>query len=123
MLEFPEKSTAAYVFQVIFAFAISGALHSATLPRSIPSFSPLRYASFFWVQGACVLYETAIVKLSAALGLNVPRSAWLNAVLTVTRLTWTGLVLYHTVPIIVDELTRVARILGLRPVYLFALPE
>ncbi|CAL3967942.1 unnamed protein product [Diplocarpon coronariae] len=106
VLKLPEHSTAAYAIRVAVAFAISSALHSATLPSGVPGISPLRYASFFWVQGACVLYEMALVKAAGRLGLMGPRPDWLELALALARTVWTGFVLYHTVPVVEDELTR-----------------
>ncbi|KAI9050635.1 hypothetical protein LZ554_005794 [Drepanopeziza brunnea f. sp. 'monogermtubi'] len=122
-LDFPEASTAAHATRVAVAFAISGILHAAALPSGVPDISHLRYASFFWVQGACVLYEIALAKAASGLGFGGPKPGWLRLALAAARIAWTALVLYHTVPVLEDELTRVSRILGLRPLWLMTLPE
>ncbi|PVH82036.1 hypothetical protein DL98DRAFT_587045 [Cadophora sp. DSE1049] len=122
-LDLPERSTTKYAIQVTVAFTISSALHSATLPRNIPNVSAMRYASFFWMNGACVLYEIILVRAAALLDLNGPRPLWASIGLAFLRVVWVGTVLYHTVPVIEDELTRVSRIFGLRPVLFLALPE
>ncbi|KAH7317781.1 hypothetical protein BKA65DRAFT_599769 [Rhexocercosporidium sp. MPI-PUGE-AT-0058] len=122
-LELPPKSTTAYAIQIIIAFGLSGALQSNTLPRNMSNISPLRYASFFWIHGACVLYEIIVVRAAAMLGLNGPRPLWASTALAFARVAWTGIVLYHTLPVIQDELTRISRIFGLRTIYLLSLPE
>ncbi|KAH7386385.1 hypothetical protein BKA64DRAFT_142444 [Cadophora sp. MPI-SDFR-AT-0126] len=122
-LDIPDRSITRYVIVVIVAFCLSSALHSASLPTDIPNVSALRYASFFWMQGACVLHEIVLVRAAALLGLDGPRPLWASIGLAVLRFFWVGLVLYHTGPVIEDELTRVSRIFGLRPVYFLALPE
>ena len=83
----------------------------------------MRYASFFWMQGACVLYEIILVRAAILMGLNVPRQLWISIGLALVRCTWVWIVLYHTIPVVQDEMTRVSRIFGLRPVYFLSLPE
>ena len=70
-----------------------------------------------------MLYEIAILKLANSLGFNGLKSFWVTGMLSAIRLTWVILVLYHTVPIIQDEVTRVSRIFGLQPVYLISMPK
>ncbi|KAG4432940.1 hypothetical protein IFR05_011586 [Cadophora sp. M221] len=79
--EFPSQSTLLYAVQIIIAFGLSGILESTRLPRDMPSINPLRYASFFWIHGACVLYEIILVRGAAMLGLNGPRPLWVSAAL------------------------------------------
>ncbi|KAL5331875.1 hypothetical protein ACEPPN_001414 [Leptodophora sp. 'Broadleaf-Isolate-01'] len=119
----PPQSTLSYTIRIIIAFGLSGALESTRLPRDMPSISPLRYASFFWIHGACVLYEIILVRGAARLGFNGPRPLWASAALACARVVWTGIVLYHTVPVVQDDLTRISRLFGLRNVYLLSLPE
>jgi hypothetical protein len=121
LLGVPTKSLGAYVIKIVVAFLLSGVVHAATLPHDLPGVSPLRYASFFWVQGVCVLVE---VLLEQALMLHFQGSArvrpvWRRLCSGFARLVWTVAALYLTLPLIVDELTRVTRTFGLRPVFLF----
>lgn len=113
----------AYVVQVVVAFALSSVLHAATLPKGVANISHLKYATFFWIQGACVLCETALVKAASLYGLDEPRPGWQKIALALIRVTWSGVVLYHTVPFIENELILVSRILGLRPLYFLTLPD
>jgi len=123
VLRVPPKSLPAYIIQVVLAFILSGAIHAASLPRNIPNVSPLRYASFFWIQGACVLVEIALEQVLVLQGSGELRPLWVRSCLAVARLAWTVGILYFTVPVGADELMKVARIVGPPPVFLFPLPK
>ena len=70
-----------------------------------------------------MLYEVILLRAASLLGLNGPRPLWASIGLALLRISWVGVVLYHTVPVVQDEMTRVSRIFGLRPVYFLSLPE
>lgn len=115
------KSLPAYAIRIVIAFFISGVLHAATLPRNIYSVSPLRYASFFWIQGVCVLLEVMVEQMLGD-GKLKQRAWWKRYGAGIIRLLWTVVVLYVTVPVVADELTRVLRVMGLKPTVLLPLP-
>lgn len=119
----PQESLSAYIIKIIVAFLLSGVIHAASLPRSIPGISPLRYASFLWIQGACVLGEVIVEHVLQGSERLKPRARWMRWGLGLARLGWTVGVLYLTVPVIADELTKVTRIFGLRQVVLFPLTK
>lgn len=119
----PAKSFASYTIQIAIAFLISGAFHASTLPPDIPDASPLRYAYFFWIQGACVVFEVLASRVMKAIIGPSEKSDMLKTCLGILRVAWTGSVLYYTAPLIVDELVRVARKMGNRPVFLFPVPK
>jgi hypothetical protein len=123
VLRLPAKSFSSYTIRIAVAFLISGAFHASTLPPDIPDASPLRYAYFFWIQGACVLIE--VLASRAMRGITGPgeKSGMLKTCLGILRVVWTGTVLYYTAPLIVDELVRVVRQMGNRPVFLFPVPK
>jgi hypothetical protein len=123
VLRVPPLSLPAYGIQVVVAFFLSGMLHAATLPRDMPSVSPLRYAAFFWVQGACVLVEAIVVKVSTRTKSKRSMPFWMISCLGVARLAWTVVILFYTLPVLFNELTKVLRMYGLRPVFLLSLPE
>lgn len=75
------------------------------------------------MHGACILIEIILVRGTALLGLNGPKPLWACAALGLLRVMWTGLVLYHTVPVYQDELTRVARVFGLKTVLFIPFPK
>ncbi|PMD47726.1 hypothetical protein L207DRAFT_607219 [Hyaloscypha variabilis F] len=74
----PPKSFSAYMIKVVVAFLLSGVIHAATLPHNIPGASPLRYASFFWIQGACVLGEVIMEHALQGSGRLKPRARWMR---------------------------------------------
>jgi hypothetical protein len=119
----PPKSLSAYMIKIVVAFLLSGVIHAASLPHNIPGVSPLRYASFFWIQGACVLGEVIVKHALQGSGRLKPRAQWMRWGLGLVGLGWTVGILYLTMPVIADELTKVTRIFGLRPVVLFPLPK
>jgi hypothetical protein len=115
------KSLPAYAIKIVIAFFISGVFHAASLPRNIYRVSPLRYASFFWIQGVCVLLEVMVEQVLGDRQLK-QRAWWKRYGAGIIRLLWTVVVLYVTVPVIADELTRVLRVMGLKPTVLLPLP-
>lgn len=119
----PPKSLSAYMIKIVVAFLLSGVIHAASLPHNIPGVSPLRYAFFFWIQGACVLGEVIVEHALQGSGWLKPRAQWMRWGLGLVGLGWTVGILYLTMPVIADELTKVTRIYGLRPVVLFPLPK
>jgi hypothetical protein len=50
------------------------------------------------------------------------RAWWKRYGAGIIRLLWTVVVLYVTVPVVADELTRVLRVMGLKPTVLLPLP-
>ncbi len=52
-----------------------------------------------------------------------PRQSWIRWGMSGVRLVWVVGVLYLTGPLIVDELTRLSRVMGLRPTVLFTIPK
>jgi len=119
----PPKSLSAYMIKIVVAFLLSGVIHAASLPHNIQGVSPLRYASFFWIQGACILGEVIVEHALRGSGRLMPRARWMRWGLGLVRLGWTVGILYLTMPVIADELTKVTRIFGLKPVVLFPLPK
>ncbi len=117
----PPKSLSAYMIKIVVAFLLSGVIHAASLPHNIPGVSPLRYASFFWIQGACVLGEVIVKHALQGSGRLKPRARWMRRGLGLVGLGWTVGILYLT--IIADELTKVTRIFGPRPVVVFPSPK
>jgi hypothetical protein len=120
MIGVTAKSTAAYAIRIAVAFFLSGVLHAATLPLNIPGLSPLKYASFFWIQGVCVLIEVMAEKVLGEEELKLSGKGMRWGVGAV-RVVWTVSVLLMTATLGVDELTRVTRIMGLRPTVVFPL--
>lgn len=118
----PARSPKYYAVQVIFAFWLSGAFHAATLPRDLEDFSMLRYASFFWLQGLCVLLEIFVSYSTQPSDEPGARPSWPNS-RRIVRLLWTMGVLYTTVPIIEGELVKMSAKMGRRPVLLFSVPR
>ncbi|CZT52700.1 uncharacterized protein RSE6_14059 [Rhynchosporium secalis] len=116
-------STISYVIQVVTAFGLSGMISSAGLPRDSKTINPIRCSSFVWIHGACVLCEIVLLRTAAMLDFNGSKSLWTSASLRVVNLIWTGLVLYHTVPLVQDEMTRVSRMYRLKPVYFITFPQ
>jgi hypothetical protein len=109
--------------QVLIAFGISGALHAATLPVGLEGVSPMRYASFFWIQGTLVVFEVLVSHIAkAVIAAEVQARGMRVGLLMVMRLVWVVRTFYYTAPIIVDELTKVSRAIRKRPVFLFTLP-
>ena len=108
--------------QVLIAFGISGALHAATLPIGLEGVSPMRYASFFWIQGILVVFEALVSHVPKAVIAAEVQARGMRVGLIVMRLVWVVGTFYYTAPIIVDELTKVSRAMGKRPVFLFTLP-
>ncbi|KAH8777115.1 hypothetical protein F5882DRAFT_502855 [Hyaloscypha sp. PMI_1271] len=115
------KSLPAYGIKIVIAFFISGVLHAASLPRNMYRVSPLRYASFFWIQGVCVLLEVMVEQMLGDRQLK-QRAWWKRYGAGIIRLLWTVVVLYVTVPVVADELTRVLRVMGLKPTVLLPMP-
>jgi hypothetical protein len=68
------------------------------------------------------LVEILLEQASMRLGLEKLRSLWVRSGLVGARLVWTFGTLYFTVPVIADELTKVSRLMGLRPVLLIPVP-
>lgn len=126
LLQISPKTFPAYGVKVIVAFVLSGALHAATLPRNLANASPLRYASFFWIHGVCVLIE-AILERTIERNISKKSSTfWTRSCVTIARLVWTLGILYYTAPVIADELTNLTRrskMFGLRPVLLLSLSK
>ncbi|KUJ14230.1 uncharacterized protein LY89DRAFT_720592 [Mollisia scopiformis] len=126
-LGLPERGLRAYSLRVVIAFGISSFLHVSTLPSSSnPAFlglKPLRYAAFFWVQGALVVGEAVASHLLERVYPRSSRGGLAKAGLSVVRLVWVIGVMYWTAPLIVDEMTKASRAFGLRQPVLFKLPE
>jgi hypothetical protein len=120
MIGVTAKPTAAYTIRIAVAFFLSGVLHAATLPFNIPGLSPLKYASFFWIQGVCVLIEIMSEKVLGEEKLKLSGKGMRWGV-SAMRVVWTVSVLLVTATLIVDEFTRVTRIMGLRPTVVFPL--
>jgi hypothetical protein len=116
------KYPPAYSIRIAVAFFVSGVLHAATLPHNIRGVSPLRYATFFWIHGLCVLLEVMVEQMLGN-GQLKQRAWWRRYGAGIMRLLWTVVVLYVTVPIVADELTKVSRVIGLRPTVLLPLPR
>jgi hypothetical protein len=106
----------AYAFQVFIAFGISGFVHAVSLPSNIQGVSPLRYAQFFWGQSGFVLAEIAVGYIFRAKEREVERRFVRKIALRTLRLVWTLGVLYYTLPVVLDQLVGVTRIMGLSPV-------
>jgi hydrogenase-4 membrane subunit HyfE len=123
VLGIPTKSLSSYTIQIAVAFFISGAFHASTLPPDIPDSSPLRYAYFFLIQGACVLIEVLAGRAMKVATGPGEKSNMLKTCLGILRVAWTGTVLYYTAPLIVDELVRVSRQMVNRPVFLLPVPK
>jgi hypothetical protein len=107
----PPKSLSAYMIRIVVAFLLSGVIHAASLPRNIPRVSPLRYASFFWIQGACVLSEVIVEHALQGSGRLKPRTRWMRLGLGLVGLGWSVGILYLTMLVIADELIKVTSIL------------
>jgi hypothetical protein len=123
-LGIPTKSGLGYVIQVVVAFAISGVLHAFSLPRNMPEVNSLRYASFFWIQGACVVLEIIASRWVASVkSVNGTRLPWIEKCLVVVRVGWTVFVLYNTVPLIENELVKVSLRMRRVPIVLFPSPR
>ncbi len=101
------------------AFFLSGVLHAATLPFKIVGLSPLRYAAFFWIHGTFVLIEVFVERALGGNGRLKFKGKGSNFALAGMRAVWTIGVLFLTAPLIVNELTRVTRCLGVRPTMIF----
>lgn len=80
-------------------------MHALSLPRDIPDVSPLRYAGFFWIQGACVLVEVFVE--SMVLDSGEVRSAKTRRWVSLARCVWVVGVMYHSAPLINSELVKV----------------
>ena len=121
LLEVKPKSFPAYAIKILVAFFISGVVHSASLPFNVPDVSPLRYALFFWIQGACLLFEVSVEHMLQ--GTLKGRSSWMGWGARAVRLVWTITVLYTTVPMFADEMTAMVRAVGLRRSLLLPMPR
>ncbi|KAH8667482.1 hypothetical protein BGZ60DRAFT_50756 [Tricladium varicosporioides] len=124
------KSTTRLAIITTTAFFTSGAFHALTLPNHIDGVderiagpSPLGYASFFWLQGACVLFEILINKLMTVVMPERNRGTWSRLLFGMISVAWVIGVLYYSAPLIIDELVKVMRATGLRSVFLFPLGE
>jgi hypothetical protein len=104
-------------------FFVSGALHALTMPLNLEELKPIRYASFFWIQGGLVVAESLACRAIPPQYSRRVKPFWMEACLSLTRLAWVMGSLYYTVPIIEDELIKVSRVMGLRPVLLFTPPD
>jgi len=121
VLEVKPKSFSAYAINIVVAFFVSGVLHAAALPFNVPGVSPLKYASFFWIQGVCVLAEVSVEHVLR--GTLKQKTWWMGRGASVVRLVWTVAILYTTVPIVADQITGVMKIMGLRQTLLLPLPK
>jgi hypothetical protein len=123
LLRIQEKSVSAYGIKIAVAFLLSGVLHAATLPFHITGVNPLRYATFFWIQGICVLLEVFVEAVLLG-SMKLKQKVWWRRYGTgILRLLWTAAILYLTVPILADELITLSRAMGLRPTVLIPLPK
>ena len=80
-------------------------MHALSLPPDIPDVSPLRYAGFFWIQGACVVVEVLVGGMVLDSGeVRSPRTRrWVSLV----RFVWVVGVMYYSTPLINSELVKV----------------
>lgn len=121
VLKVNPKSFSAYTIKIVVAFFISGVFHAASLPFDVPGLSPLRYALFFWIHGVCVLTEVFLEHLLR--GILKQKTWWTGLGASVVRFVWAIAILYTTVPMFADEITRVSRVMGLTPTLLLPLPR
>lgn len=76
-----------------------------------------------WIQGIFVLLEVAGSRVLNSMVGSRRIPLWLVVVLGAWRVLWTGSVLWHTVPIVQDQLMRVLRMVGLKTLTLFTAPK
>jgi hypothetical protein len=79
-------------------------MHALTLPRDIPDVSPLRYAGFFWIQGACVLVEVSVGGMAFDSG--EVRSPQTRRWVSLARCVWVVGVMFYSAPLINGELVK-----------------
>ncbi len=120
-----ENSLREYGIKIIVAFGLSSVLHVSTLSKAsdLPGLDPLQYMTFFWVQGACVLVEAIASYVMERARPKMARTKFQKEILGVLRLAWVVGVMYWTAPMIVDELTKVSRVFGVKQPMLLKLPE